>query len=96
LKIFGNTYVFWDRGRVFQNQQPLPILKYNSELRAALSITPEDKTNSTVHVGIGWVPPREFRESNLVGIDVVEIDGTTVWSRGAISKELEEYLGIPF
>jgi hypothetical protein len=98
LKIFGGTYVSWDKGPVFRSgdRKPLPLLKYKSELRAALKITTEDKTSPTVHVGIGWVPPREFVENKLVGIDVVEVDGTTVWSRGAITKELEEYLGIPF
>lgn len=98
LKIFGGTYVSWDKGPVFRSgdPKPLPLLKYKSELRAALKITPEDKASPTIRVGIGWAPPREFVESNLVGIDVVEVDGTTVWSRGAISKELEEYLGIPF
>lgn len=98
LKIFGGTYVSWDKGPVFRSgdRKPLPLLKYKSELRAALKITPEVKTSPTVRVGIGWLPPREFVESKLVGIDVVEVDGTTVWKRGAISKELEEYLGIPF
>jgi hypothetical protein len=97
LKIFGGTYVSWHKIRPFSSGKPLPILKYLSELRAALKITREDKTNVTVRVGVGLVPPREFVESELVGIDVVEIDGTTViWSRGEITEELEEYLGIPF
>jgi Cro/C1-type HTH DNA-binding domain len=98
LKIFGGTYVWWDKAQVFcsGDRKPLPLLKYKSELRAALKITPEDKTGPTIRVGIGWVPPREFVESKLVGIDVVEVDGTTVWSRGAISKELEQFLGFTF
>jgi hypothetical protein len=46
-----------------------------------LNITPEDKSNSTVRVGIGWVPSQKFAESQLVGFDRVEVDGTVVWSR---------------
>jgi hypothetical protein len=83
LKIFGGTYVFWDKTRPFSSElrKPLPVLKYLSELRAALKFTPEDKTSPTVRVGIGWVPPREFVESKLRGIDFVEVDRTQVWFR---------------
>jgi hypothetical protein len=98
LKIFGGTYVAWNKFPVFRvpDRKPLPILKYLSELRWALKITSEDRTSPTVSVGIGSVPPREFVESKLVGIDVVEIDGKQVWSRGPVPAELEPYLGHAF
>jgi hypothetical protein len=83
LKIFGGRYVFWDKIQPHrgEDRKPLPKLLYCSDLRAALKITPENKTNPTVRVCFGWVPPREFIESELVGIDRVERDGTVVWFR---------------
>lgn len=83
LKIFGGTYVTWERSRPrhFQEDHSLPILKYRSRLMATLSVVPEEQTNSTVRVCIGTVPPRKFVESQLVGIDFVEIDGKQAWSR---------------
>jgi hypothetical protein len=83
LKIFGGTYVAWKRSRPrhFQEDYSLPILKYRSQLQAALSVVPEEQTNSTVRVCIGKVPPRKFVESQLVGIDFVEIDGVQAWTR---------------
>ena len=42
LKIFGSTYIAWEKHRVrhFQEDYPLPILEYRSKVRAALSIVP--------------------------------------------------------
>jgi hypothetical protein len=77
----AGTYVFWDKIRLHKDMKLLPVLRYFSDLRAALKITSEDKISPTVRVGIGWVPPREFVESELRGIDFVEVDSTQVWSR---------------
>ena len=60
---------------------PLPILRYTSRTKVVLSIAPEDKNNSTVRVATGWEPPQKFIESELAGIDFVEIDDRQVWSR---------------
>jgi len=67
------------------------ILEYTSHVRAALSVAPENKATSAVRVGIGWVPPQKFTESELVGIERVEIDGTQVWSSGTVSDELAKF-----
>ena len=83
LKIYGGTYVHWKK--VQERDQienfPLPILRYTSQTRMALSVAPEEKDNSTVRVGTGWEPPQKFIESELAGIDSVEVDHRRVWSR---------------
>ena len=82
LKICGGTYVGWNKqlhcpdvndGRL--------VLRYTSQTRAALSIAPEEKNNSTIRVATGWEPPQEFIDSELVGIASVEIDGRLAWVR---------------
>ena len=57
------------------------VLRYTSQTRAALSIAPEEKNNSTIRVATGWEPPQEFIDSELVGIASVEIDGRLAWVR---------------
>ena len=58
------------------------ILSYTSRTKVVLSIAPEDKNNSTVRVATGsGEPPQKFIESELAGIDFVEIDGRQVWVR---------------
>jgi hypothetical protein len=82
LKIYGGTYIFWDkRPRHPSDDQPPLILQYISQTRVALSIAPEEKNNSTVRVATGWEPPQGFSKSELPGIESVEIDGRQVWSR---------------
>ena len=92
LKIYGGTYIGWDMAYHIHEGRRLPILSYQSGLRAALSITPENKGASTVRVGIGWVPPQTFVESELVGIELVEVDLTQVWSREPFSDEVAKYV----
>jgi hypothetical protein len=95
LKIFGSTYVAWERENALWNLGwgPAPVLKYRSQLKAALSIAPDNKTNPTVRVGIGLEPPRKFDGSDeLAGIYFVEIDGRLVWSREIVSDEVAAYL----
>ena len=68
-----------------------PHLRYTSRTKVVLSIAPEDNNNSTVRVSTGWEPPQEFStrrelpqkfiESELDGIEWVEIDGIRVWVR---------------
>jgi hypothetical protein len=87
LKIYGGTYVRWDKERLEQprdpygDHPPLQILKYTSQTKAVLSIAPEDKSNSTLRVAAGWEPPQKFTESELAGIDSVVVDSRQVWSR---------------
>jgi hypothetical protein len=83
LRIFGGTYVFWDKDRAFE---PVHLI-YHSKLKAALSIVSKEKKISTLRIFAGWELPQNFPESELVGIDVVQVDGTVVWSRdGDIKK----------
>ena len=70
---------------------PLPILRYTSQTKAVLCITPEDNNNSTARVATGYEPPQKFIESELTGIDFVEVDCRQVWSR---SGEIDD--DIPF
>ena len=83
LKIYGGTYVYWDKERPHDRLEnyPLPILRYTSQTKAELCIAPEDKNNSTTRVGTGWEPPQKFIESELAGIDFVDVDYRQVWSR---------------
>jgi hypothetical protein len=84
LKIYGGSYVLWDKEPwhyPLQQEPPTHILSYTSQTRVLLSIAPEDKNNSTVRVATGWEPPQEFVESELPGIESVEIDGRQVWPR---------------
>ena len=84
LKLSGGTYVAWENERARDHYEgyPLPILRYTSRLKAALSIAPEEKNNSTVRVYKGLEPPQKFVGSELLSdIDFVEVDGTRVWSR---------------
>ena len=69
------------RRRDYQEDYPLPILSYTSRTKVVLSIAPEDKNNSTVRVATGWEPPQKFIESELAGIEFVEVDDRQVWSR---------------
>ena len=94
LKIYGGTYVFWDKeqARGPYGDYPLPLLRYTSKTKAVLSITPEDKNNSTASVVTGWEPPQNFIESELAGIDRVEVDHRQVWSRSSGDDDGE----IPF
>jgi hypothetical protein len=83
LKIYGGTYVLWDKKQLRDPYEDflLPILRYTSRKKAALSVAPEGKHNSTVRVATGWEPPRKFIESELAGINFVEVDSREVWSR---------------
>ena len=83
LKIYGGTYVHWDKKQARHpiEDDPLPILRYTSQTKAELSIAPEEKNNSTVRVATGWEPPQKFIESELAGIEFVEVDGRQVWFR---------------
>ena len=49
LKIYGGTYVHWNKEQARHpiEDYPLPILRYTSQTKAVLSIAPEDKNNST-------------------------------------------------
>jgi hypothetical protein len=91
LKIYGGTYIAWETRYPIHENRRIPILEYTSHVRAALSVAPENKATSAVRVGIGWVPPQKFIESELVGIERVEIDGTQVWSSGTVSDELAKF-----
>jgi hypothetical protein len=85
LKMSGAIYVVWEKVRPRHPYEgyPLPILKYSSRLKAALSIASEEKDNSTARVFKGSEPPPKIVESELLSdIDFVEVDGTEVWSRG--------------
>jgi hypothetical protein len=83
LKIYGGTYVRWkkEQARDQIEDYPLPILRYTSQTQAGLCIASEDKNNSTTRVATGWEPPQKFIESELAGIDFVEVDYRQVWSR---------------
>jgi len=85
LKIYGGTYVHWNREppflRVMGKRCPGPDLIYTSQTEVVLSIAPKEKNNSTVRVTTGPEPPLEFVESELAGFDTVEIDGRKVWFR---------------
>lgn len=87
LKIYGSRYVFWDKDR---SNFPFPILRYSSKTKVVLSIAPEAKNNLTVRLPTGWEPPQKFVESELAGIDSVEVDYREVWSRD------EATMRIPF
>jgi hypothetical protein len=78
LKIFGGTYIAWQKEDTLWNFESglLPVLKYRSQLKAALSIVPEAKNYSTVRAGIGFEPPQNLSE--LSGIYFVEIDGKPI------------------
>jgi hypothetical protein len=96
LKIYGGTYVHWDKKQARHpiEDYPLPILRYTSQTKAVLRIAPEDKNNSTVRVPTGREPPQEFIESELAGIDSVEVDYRQVWSRDGQVRSLDDE--IPF
>jgi transcriptional regulator with XRE-family HTH domain len=100
LKIYGGTYVFWNKEqpRHHIEDYPLPILRYTSCPVAALCIAPEETNISTFRVATGWEPPQNFVESKLAGIDRVEIDYKRVWSRDEIDVSDEKYglVEIPF
>jgi hypothetical protein len=83
LKIFGGTYVCWNSEQLRHQVEdyPLPVLRYTSQLRAALIIAPDDKNTSTIRVWTGREPPQKFDESKLAGIDFVEVNRETVWFR---------------
>jgi hypothetical protein len=84
LKIYGGTYLYWqkEQARHRVEDYPLPILRYTSRTEAELCIAPEKKNNSTTtRVTTGYEPPQKFIESELAGIDFVEIDGHQVWMR---------------
>jgi hypothetical protein len=93
LKIFGATYVVWQRELVKHDPDDEyygydPTLRYNSRLVAALSIVPEQKTNITVRVHPGTEPPQQFDEASVgriqPDINHVEVDGKEVWARDDI------------
>jgi hypothetical protein len=100
LKIFGATYVVWVKGiprDPNDDYHPIvPILYYTSRLIAALSVVPEQKTNSTVRVHPGTEPPQQFDGDELTDINFVEVDGVRVWSRKTFSSATGEDDGIPF
>ena len=84
LKIYGGTYVFWDKERKERGvylEDFTTILSYTSQTKVVLSIAPDDKNNWTVRVATGYEPPQKFIESELAGIECVEIDGREVWVR---------------
>jgi hypothetical protein len=83
LKIYGGTYVHWDKERPRHSYEgyPLPLLRYISKAKAVLSIAPEERNNSTARVATGYEPPQKFIASELAGIDFVEVDYRQVWSR---------------
>jgi hypothetical protein len=83
LKLFGSTYVRWQKtqpGHPYEGYL-LPILTYTSRSIAALSIVPKEKSNLTVRVHVGCEPPQKFDESTLTGIDTIYVDDVEVWSR---------------
>ena len=93
MKIYGGTYVFWERrleGTPDPTVSHLLWLAYSSQRIVALCIAPEEKSISTVRVTTGWEPPKSFVESELVdGIHFVQVDGRTVWSRdGTFDDEI--------
>jgi transcriptional regulator with XRE-family HTH domain len=93
LKISGAIYVVWDKERPRHPYEdyPLPILRYSSRLKAALSIASKEKDNSTARVFKGSEPPPKIVESELLSdIDYVEVDGTEVWSRETFSDKAEK------
>jgi hypothetical protein len=98
LKIYGGTYVLWDKKQLQDPYEdfPLPILIYTSRKKVALSIAPERKNNSTVRVTTGWEPPQKFIESELAGINLVEVDSRKVWSRDENSVPVFDDDEIPF
>jgi len=75
LKMFGGTFVAWQKEHDLWDlgNGLLPVLKYRSQLKVALSIVPEAETASTVRVCTGFEPPQNLSE--LSGIYYVEIDG---------------------
>ena len=83
LKIYGSTYLYWEkeRPRHVIEDYPLPILRYTSKTNAVLCITPENDNNSRARVTTAYEPPQKFIESELTGIDFVEVDWRQVWSR---------------
>jgi hypothetical protein len=83
LKLFGSTYVAWQKNQSTHPYEDylLPILNYNSRSIGALSIVPKEKSNLTVRVHVGSEPPQKFDVSNLTGIDYVYVDNVEVWSR---------------
>ena len=100
LKIYGGTYVQWNKEQARHRVEdyPLPILRYTSRTEAELCIAPEEKNNSTTtRVATGYEPPQKFIESELAGIDFVDVNYRQVWSRSGQyrfrSPEIDE---IPF
>jgi hypothetical protein len=87
LRIYGGTYVSWEKqlkerpSRHLYDEYHPTVLNYNSRTKVVLSIAPEDKNNLTVRVATGFEPPKKFIESELAGIESVEIDGRQVWVR---------------
>jgi hypothetical protein len=83
LKIYGGTYVYWNKERARHpiDDDPLPILRYTSQTMAELCIASEDKNKSTTRVPTGYEPPEKFVASELAGIDSVEVDRRRAWSR---------------
>jgi hypothetical protein len=97
LNIYGGSYVLWEKEvptfeeKLAARRDPdpdlflfpisPPTLKYTSRHTAALCITSEEQNTLTVRVATGWEPPQNFVESELDGIDFVEIDRRKVWSR---------------
>ena len=97
LNIYGGSYVLWEKEvptfyeKVAARRDPdpdlflfpisPPTLKYTSRHTAALCITSEEQNTLTVRVATGWEPPQNFVESELDGIDFVEMDRRKVWSR---------------
>jgi hypothetical protein len=100
LKIYGGTYLFWkkEQARHRVEDYPLPILRYTSRTEAELCIAPEEKNNSTTtRVTTGYEPPQKFIESELAGIDFVELNYRQVWSRsGEIRVRSDMDDDIPF
>jgi hypothetical protein len=86
LKICGGTYVFWEKDQPYDKERNywVPQLLYCSTLRVALSIVKKEKANPTVTVWTGWHPPQQFNESELNGIDFVQVDNLKVWDRAML------------
>jgi hypothetical protein len=61
---------------------------------AILGVAPEEENNFTIRVFTGGEPPRHFSEADIpLGIDFVQVDNHTVWSRKKAEKCEDE---IPF
>jgi Cro/C1-type HTH DNA-binding domain len=95
MKIFGGTYVAWEKRRPRADHR-LPILEYWSSRKAALSVVPDNETTSIVRVGIGYEPPQNFIQSEIPDIERVFIDFDQAWSRETVSEVVANYDPIPF